>query len=110
MKSAATLLVFCVSGLLALGLVMLYSASDVQRAGGTDNFVTQLIAAGIGLSACVVMAIIDYRFLQKFGWFLYLLAIGTLIAVLFQEKVNGSHRWFRFPFGFSFSGRLPGTL
>ncbi|MCI0535097.1 MAG: hypothetical protein L0Z50_07705, partial [Verrucomicrobiales bacterium] len=56
MKAAITLLVFAVSSLLAVGLVMLYSAGDVQKAGGTQYFVAQLISFGIGLSVCVIAA------------------------------------------------------
>jgi cell division protein FtsW len=96
MKQATSLVGLCVLGLLALGLVMLYSLSPLQ-----DNLkiVThQLVAAGIGLVAAIVMAMIDYRRLRAWSWVLGLAAVALLVAVLIPGvgyKANGARRWFR---------------
>jgi cell division protein FtsW len=102
MKTVITLLVFCVSSLLALGLVILYSAGDVQKAGGTQYFIAQLISFGIGLGVCVVVSSLDYRYLKKLAWVLFALSVILLAAVLLTAPTNGARRWFRLGHGFSF--------
>jgi cell division protein FtsW len=97
MKTAITLLVFCVCGLLALGIVMLYSAS-MTRAGG-QLFLMQLTWCGVGLAACVVATCMDYRWLKKIAWVLVLLAVILLALVLVPgigEYRGGARRWFNF--------------
>jgi cell division protein FtsW len=101
MKSTITLLVFCVSGLLALGLVMLYSAGYYLREDGTHFFKMQLAWAAMGVIACVAATCLDYRSWRKIAWPVFALAIVALIAVFFYPKVNGAQRWIRFG-GFSF--------
>ncbi len=102
MKAAITLLVFAVSSLLAVGLVMLYSAGDVQKAGGTQYFVAQLISFGIGLSVCVIAASLDYRKLKWLALALFVVSVILLAAVLLTDPINGARRWFKLPHGFSF--------
>ena len=63
MKFASTTLVFVVSALLALGLVMLYSATMFHR-GGTF-WGSQLLWCCIGLFVCAVTAKLDYQLLKK---------------------------------------------
>ena len=63
MKWATTILVTAVAGLLALGLVMLYSASMAQK--DAAYLTSQLEWAGIGLVACMATAVLDYRWLQR---------------------------------------------
>src|SRR5207248_902888 len=99
---ATTFLVFSVSALLALGLVMLYSAGDVHKAGGTRYFVAQSISFGVGFLLCVAMACLDYRHLKKAAWPLFAVTLGLLAAVLFMKGINGSRRWFKIGHGFSF--------
>ncbi len=103
MRLATTTLVFCVTALLALGLVMLYSSS-MADASGTHDFIMQLAWCGIGLIACVTAATVDYRFWKKFTWPLFGAAIILLALVLVIGKnesmsINGARRWFRLPFG-----------
>jgi cell division protein FtsW len=93
MKVATTLLVFCVGALLALGLVMLYSAGLFQ--GGPHYLRMQLLWAGAGLTFAVILASSDYRWLKKGSWVLLGIAIVLLVLVLFTKKANGAHRWFR---------------
>ncbi len=102
MKTVITLFVFCVSSLLALGLVMLYSAGDVQKAGGTQYFIAQLISFGVGLVVCLIASTMDYRHLKKASWWLFALTVILLAAVLLTAPTKGARRWFRLVHGFSF--------
>ncbi len=97
MKLATTLLVFCVTALLALGMVMLYSSSMAQV--GPRYLMTQLACCAMGLVACGVGACLDYRWLKKVAWPLLGLAIILLILVLIPgigKKVHGARRWIVF--------------
>src|SRR2546422_299402 len=95
MRVATTILVFCVAALLALGLVMLYSASMGPK--GAQDLVAQLVWCGIGLVACVTCATIDYRHLRKIAGLLFAIAVVLLVLVLVPHigmKINGARRWF----------------
>jgi cell division protein FtsW len=94
MKAAVTMLVFCVAALLALGMVMLYSSSMAQA--GTRFLLMQLVWCALGLGLCLAATLIDYRWLKKFAWPLFGLAIVLLLLVFVPRigiKVNGARRW-----------------
>jgi cell division protein FtsW len=97
MKVAVTILVSCVAALLALGMVMLYSASMAQV--GARYLMMQLVWCALGLAACVLTALVDYRRLKKLWWLPLGLAVVMLVLVLerhFGAKINGARRWFSF--------------
>src|SRR5262245_25579948 len=97
MKFAVTTLAFCVAALLALGLVMLYSASMTQV--GAHYLIMQMIWCALGLAFCVTAACLDYRLLKKFTWPIYGLAVVALALVLehhIGHKTGGARRWFDF--------------
>lgn len=97
MKTAVTILVFCVAALLALGLVMLYSSGMSQN--GAHYLIMQLIWGALGLGICVTATALDYRLLKRFAWPLFALAVVMLTLVLVPElgrKVHGARRWFSF--------------
>jgi len=101
MRAATTILVFCVTALLALGMVMLYSSS-MADASGAHDFVMQLAWCGLGAVAGLAAAAMDYRLLKKFAWPLFGLAVILLVLVLVPHigsKMNGARRWFRLPVG-----------
>jgi cell division protein FtsW len=96
LRRTATLFAFCVAALLALGLVMLYSASMTQE--GERFLIKQSIFAAIGLVACVAVAAIDYRWLRKLVWPGLLIACALLaFAALKGREVNGAKRWIELP-------------
>src|SRR5689334_3950290 len=101
MKVAVTILAFCVTSLLALGLVMLYSSSMTQV--GAHYLMMQLVWCGLGLILCVSAASLDYQLLKKIAWPLFFFALILLVLVLLPlphgitKKINGAHRWFIFP-------------
>jgi cell division protein FtsW len=97
MKFAVTTLVFCVGSLLALGMVMLYSASMEQA--GARYLAMQLIWCVAGLVACVAAMSFDYRLLKKVWWLLLGAAIVMLVLVLVPHvgMIRGhARRWFGF--------------
>lgn len=91
-------LVITILLLLAIGLVMVLSASSPTALSESGNsykyFLRQLIFAGAGLVAMVVISKIDYRFYQKFykhAWWISLILLVMVIAV--GREVNEAKRW-----------------
>ena len=86
--------------LLAVGLIMLYSASYAQSeydTGYTDStryLRKQGACAVIGLVAMVLLSRIPANFWLQAAWPLYGVSILLLLSVLlFGESVNGARRW-----------------
>jgi len=104
MKVAVTVLVFCVAALLSLGMVMLYSSSMTQV--GAHYLIMQLIWGAFGICFCVAATAIDYRWLKKLAWPLFVISLASLVLVLVLKdhrvgglsapKINGARRWFDF--------------
>jgi cell division protein FtsW len=98
-KLITTLTIFCVGTLLALGLVMLYSAGLVKTANhqGPHFLILQLVwaVAGVILAGCVV-AFFDYRWLKPVSWPMLTLSVVLLASVLAGAKTNGARRWFHY--------------
>ena len=98
MKLASTLLVFVVSALLALGLVMLYSATMFHRSGGFWS--AQLLWCCIGVVVCLGVAMSDYQLLKKVSVPVLVLALLLLVAVMVPGiglERNGARRWLQLP-------------
>jgi cell division protein FtsW len=101
MKVAVTTLAFCVAALLALGLVMLYSSSMTQV--GAHYLMLQLIWCALGFVLCVAATALDYQWLKKAAWPLFIFALVLLVLVILPlphgitKKINGAHRWFILP-------------
>ncbi|MGA9777583.1 MAG: putative lipid II flippase FtsW [Limisphaerales bacterium] len=101
MKFAVTTLAFCVAALLALGLVMLYSSSMSQV--GAHYLMLQLIWCAFGFVLCVAATTLDYQWLKKAAWPLFIIAVVLLALVLLPlphgitKRINGAHRWFILP-------------
>ena len=95
MKVAVTTLAFCVTTLLALGLVMLYSAKMTSSAG-VHGLMMQSVWCALGLLACGVLAFLDYQWLKKFAWPIFIGAI-VLAALVFVphlgKSMYGASRW-----------------
>lgn len=72
--------------LTVIGILLIGSAQpSVQR--------KQIIGMGLGLGLMVIVSLIDYSFVLKFRWLLYIAIVGLLVAVLFAEETKGAHRW-----------------
>jgi cell division protein FtsW len=95
MKVAVTILISCVAALLALGVVMLYSSSSPQV--GARYLMLQLVWCVLGVAACVVATLTDYRQLKRFWWVLLMAALVMLALVLNKHLGSvrgGARRWF----------------
>jgi cell division protein FtsW len=92
------LLVLVTLGLVAFGLVMVYSASSGRAAVAADDpayyLKRQAVYALIGLAALVFLARTDFRRLRPVGGTLVLASAVLLVAVLLVgPSVNGARRW-----------------
>ncbi len=88
-------LIIYVIALTCLGIAVIGSAKpSVQN--------KQIMGLCLGLFVMVVVSLIDYSFILKFSWLMYVFNIGLLLAVLkFGVNRNGSTRWIEFS-GFQF--------
>ncbi len=96
------LLLITVLILLGFGLIMVYSASHVlavKRFGdGAHFFTRQLIFAGTGLGAMLILSRIDYHRLYATAPWILGLGIALVLLVLLPGlgfKAGGSTRWIR---------------
>ncbi len=95
-----------VLGLVAFGVLMVYSASAIYAARkfGTPNYFLwrELVYVGAGLTALWAAARFDYAQYRRWVYPLLLLSIGLLAGVLLVgARINGARRWFHFA-GLSF--------
>lgn len=95
-------LLMCITVLMAVGLIMVYSASIsyAERVMGNELYfaVRHFIYASLGLLAMFIVMRIPVSFWERSGPYLLLLSIILLIAVLIPgigSKVNGSTRWIK---------------
>ena len=86
--------------LLAVGLVMLYSASSAQSEYDTGYTIStkylqkQAVCAGLGLVCMYIFSKIPAHVWFRFAWPLYGVSILLLLSVLVVgESVNGARRW-----------------
>ena len=94
-------LVCMVVGLLALGLVMVYSASvalpdnpKFARYTATYFMWRHLMFIGMAIVAALLAVQVPMRVWEKFAPAVFLLALALLIVVLvFGKDVNGARRW-----------------
>jgi cell division protein FtsW len=98
------LLLGAVLALVALGLVMVYSASAVTAAEKQGNgfyfLERQVLAAGVGLVAMAAAIKLGYRKLARLAFPLLLVSIALLVVVLLPgvgTVVGGARRWLRLP-------------
>jgi cell division protein FtsW len=106
MRVAVTILAFCVTSLLALGLVMLYSSSMVMVDKHTHSEIgahmlqMQMVWCVLGFIACAVVAVLDYELLKKIAWPVFVASL-VLASLVFIPHVgmqfNGARRWIRLP-------------
>lgn len=86
--------------LLAMGIIMVLSASAPSALSSTGNSYTyvgkQLIFAVIGVAGMFALSRVDYRFLKKYYWIVYHISWIILLLVLVPSlghSVNGANRW-----------------
>lgn len=96
-------LVWAVLTLLAIGLIMVYSASiaaaEVDKDTGfrsTYFLIRHCVFLGIGAAVAFVVFQVPIRVWQQYAPYLFLLGTGLLILVLIPHigrEINGSKRW-----------------
>jgi len=95
------LLVLVTLGLVAFGLVMVYSATSAPAALARTDPMSYLKKQGvyalIGVALMMAASRFDYRRLRLFAPALVLTALGLCLAVLVVgSRVNGARRWIEF--------------
>ena len=99
-KSALFWFGLVVTALVALGLVVLYSASETNASrlhGNPYYFIERqfmYLAVGIVLATC--MALFDYhkwRDYEFLTWIFFVVVMALLASVFGFRAINGSHRW-----------------
>ena len=93
------LLFLVVLTLIAIGMIMVYSASAIlalDRLGSSMAFAKmQVIWVILSLVAILVLTKIDYHKLEKLSLLLLIISFGCLVAVLFFPSVKGVNRWIK---------------
>jgi cell division protein FtsW len=100
-KSALFLFGLVVASLVALGLIVLSSASEANAVrlhhGDAYFFLKrQLVYLGAGLVVATIAALVDYRWWRDhmvLTWLLAAVVLVLLCGVFHFRAVNGSHRW-----------------
>jgi cell division protein FtsW len=98
-KQSAYILVLAVAGLVAVGLVMLYStgAFAPDSHGDQFNFLKKQSSwLCVGFIFSVLFAILDYHWLERSWYALFPLTLGLLILCFIRPigmRLNGSWRW-----------------
>ena len=84
-------ILLCTILLVIIGLFAIYSAT---ANAGHDEFKKQLMWIGVSIPVLIVFTLLDYDMLSKISPILYVLAICTLVAVLFTKPISGATSWF----------------
>ena len=85
---------------LAAGLVSLFSASYAysyyQNGGDSYYYIKrQLIFAGLGVVAMLIVSLVDYHVLHRFALPVMGISWGLLVLVLFLPAIQNVQRWIR---------------
>lgn len=89
LKNYKFILIFLVMALNTLGVLLVGSASpaDMKK---------QLFGMISGLALMLAVSVIDYNFILKFSWLIYLAGVGMLVLVMVAgDDSKGAQRWFQ---------------
>lgn len=86
---------FLVAASLALvGVINLYSATSVSKEALSEVYLQQIYWLVLGGILATVVAAIDYRYYERFGYALYGVGIVLLLLVfILGRDIRGSSRW-----------------
>jgi rod shape determining protein RodA len=79
--------------LIGFSAAFIYSAQFKSDAELGNNYLKQLVFAGIGLCAYGALVWFDYARLAALSWWIYGAAVLLLLLVFLFPAVNGAHRW-----------------
>ena len=97
----ASVIIVCVAALVAIGLVVLFSASSPIKGGPYAYLYKQLIFLALAIGAGWLVAIADLEQLRKFAWIAAAISLFLLVLVLIPQigiSVKGSRRWLNLGF------------
>ena len=104
-RNAIYVLTLSVAGLIALGLVMLFSTSAFAEESHSDIYFfvkRQGMWLCVGLVVAIVASFVNYHFWVKYWWAFFAAAALLLILCFIPPiglRINGSHRWINVGFG-----------
>src|SRR5579883_1179935 len=80
-----------------LGLGLLAIVRTDYLAGRLNNpfWERQAVWAGVALAALVGCSLLNSRWLERWSYWIYAVALAALVAVYFFPAVHGAHRWIR---------------
>jgi rod shape determining protein RodA len=77
-----------------VGVVNLYSATSAAGPLLRDVYIQQIYWLTLGAGAAVLVAAVDYRHYERYGWIAYGFGIAMLVLVfLLAREIRGSQRW-----------------
>lgn len=80
--------------IIALSIVLLYSATSERTDGPSGMHLKQLVWTGVGLVSLLVVLCVDYQTLCRHAYVFYgILLVSLVVVLLFGRVVNGSQRW-----------------
>jgi rod shape determining protein RodA len=80
--------------IIALSIVLLYSATSERSEGPSGMHVKQLLWTGMGLVSMFAVLCIDYQTLCRHAYVLYgALLLSLVIVLLFGRVAHGAQRW-----------------
>ena len=98
-RKSAYILFLAVLGLLAIGVVIIFSTGAFARDSHGDAYLFIRKHAqwlGLGLVVCSLAAVVDYHFWQRTWWIWFSVALITLAFCFVPHlgmRINGSRRW-----------------
>ena len=91
-------LVLVTLGLVAFGLVMVFSATSASAAIGEGDPMRYLVKQGLyalaGVALLLALSRFDYHRLRPLSPVILVIAFVACVAVLAAPPINGAHRWF----------------
>ena len=82
--------------LLILGLLSLYSIATLQIQAPPNAFSKQLFFLIPSFIMLIIMTILSKRLIHKYIYFIYILAIVSVLLPFLGDKVSGTYRWINF--------------
>jgi len=83
-----------VSVVATLGVVNLYSATSAQTGARAELYIQQIYWLGGGALVASLVAIIDYKFYERYAYAGYIANLTALVLVfLVGASIRGTHRW-----------------
>jgi rod shape determining protein RodA len=91
------LLLLPVLVLLVLGILFIYSSGITSDGMQVSNeYVRQIIWAATGLSAAIIISMINYRRFYSVSFYIYLASLLPLLyTIVFSGAISNAARWFR---------------